>query len=213
MRRLIWVFVGHTCSMVRILPLRLKSFINLLDSKTHKRIFKFTLILLTSDIPCLCKQCRARSVGFWRRQLIWICTVCHSVFEFISTIYIKKFDWLKIRSLRGILIHSAWQGLSVMMSENNVYPIWCHGASKWKAPLSYMKSTQIDQSPVTFADLHSVIDNTSDCWRRTRKFKSQLGHKPFVEIDHKIISMVILPLPLIFSVTGESICSEFWSTT
>ena len=25
----------------------------------------------------LCKQCRSRSVGFWRIQLIWICTVCH----------------------------------------------------------------------------------------------------------------------------------------
>ena len=23
----------------------------------------------------LCKQCRSRSVGFWRSQLIWICTV------------------------------------------------------------------------------------------------------------------------------------------
>ena len=29
------------------------------------------------DIPCLCKQCRSRSVGFWISQLIWICTVCH----------------------------------------------------------------------------------------------------------------------------------------
>ena len=35
------------------------------------------LVLLNPDIPCLCKQCRARSVGFWRSQLIWICTVCH----------------------------------------------------------------------------------------------------------------------------------------
>ena len=34
-----------------------------------------TLVLLNPDIPCLCKQCRSRSVGFWRRsQLIWICT-------------------------------------------------------------------------------------------------------------------------------------------
>ena len=29
------------------------------------------------DMPCLSKQCRSRSVGFWRSQLIWICTVCH----------------------------------------------------------------------------------------------------------------------------------------
>ena len=27
-------------------------------------------------LPFLCKQCRFRSVGFWRCQLIWICTVC-----------------------------------------------------------------------------------------------------------------------------------------
>ena len=36
-----------------------------------------TLVLLNTDIPCLCKQCRSRSVGLWRSQLIWICTVCH----------------------------------------------------------------------------------------------------------------------------------------
>ena len=36
-----------------------------------------TLVLLNPDIPCICKQCRSRSVGFWRSQLIWICTVCH----------------------------------------------------------------------------------------------------------------------------------------
>ena len=36
-----------------------------------------TLVLLNPDIPCLCKQCRSRSVGFWRSQLIWTCTVCH----------------------------------------------------------------------------------------------------------------------------------------
>ena len=48
-----------------------------------------TLVLLNPDIPCLCKQCRSRSVGFWRSQLIWICTVCHYVFEFTETIRIK----------------------------------------------------------------------------------------------------------------------------
>ena len=36
-----------------------------------------TLVLLIPDISCLYKQCRSRSVGFWRSQLIWICTVCH----------------------------------------------------------------------------------------------------------------------------------------
>ena len=48
-----------------------------------------TLVLLNPDMSCLCKQCRSRSVGFWRSQLIWICTVCLSVFEFVSTIWIK----------------------------------------------------------------------------------------------------------------------------
>ena len=36
-----------------------------------------------------------------------ICTVCHSVCEFISTAWIKYSDWLKIGSGRGILIYSA----------------------------------------------------------------------------------------------------------
>ena len=36
-----------------------------------------------------CKQCRSRSVGFWRSQLIWICIVCHQVCKFITTIWIK----------------------------------------------------------------------------------------------------------------------------
>ena len=70
-----------------------------------------TLVLLNPDIPCLCKQCWSRSVGFWRSQLIWICTVCHQVCEFIATIKIKKSDWLKMRSGHGILIYSAGQGL------------------------------------------------------------------------------------------------------
>ena len=71
-----------------------------------------TLVLLNLDIPCLCKQCRSRSVGFWRSQLILICTVCHKVCEFIGTIRIKCSGWLKIRSGCSILIYSAGQGLS-----------------------------------------------------------------------------------------------------
>ena len=69
-----------------------------------------------------CKQCRSRSVGFWRRrsQLIWICTVCNWVCKFITSIWIKQPDWLKIRSGCGILIYSAGQGLikkqSIMLS-------------------------------------------------------------------------------------------------
>ena len=36
-----------------------------------------TLVLLNPDILFFCKQCRSRSVGFFRSQLIRICTVCH----------------------------------------------------------------------------------------------------------------------------------------
>ena len=53
---------------------------------------KLTLVLLNPDISCLCKQCRSRSVGFWRSKLIWICTVPFSLW-----IYIKNLDqeiWL-----------------------------------------------------------------------------------------------------------------------
>ena len=71
-----------------------------------------TLVLLNLDKSCLCKQCRSRSAGFFRSQLIWICTVCHSVSEFISTLWIKYSDWQKIRNGCGILIYSARQGLT-----------------------------------------------------------------------------------------------------
>ena len=77
------------------------------------RFFRFSInpVLLNPDIPCLCKQCRSRSVGFWRSQLIWIFTVCHLVCVFISTTRIKSSDWLKMGSGCGILIYSAWQWL------------------------------------------------------------------------------------------------------
>ena len=48
-----------------------------------------TLVLLNQNIPCLCKQCRSRSVGFWRSQMIWICTVCHSACDIMSIVWIK----------------------------------------------------------------------------------------------------------------------------
>ena len=66
-----------------------------------------TLVLLNPDILSFCKQCKSRSVGFFRSQLIWICTVCHGLYEFMLTICIKESHWLKIRSGWGILIYSA----------------------------------------------------------------------------------------------------------
>ena len=81
--------------------------------KSPIRLYWFNFSLAKHDMPCLSKQCRSRSVGFWRSQLIWICTVCHSVCDFISIIWINELDWLTIRTGRGILIYSAWQGLSL----------------------------------------------------------------------------------------------------
>ena len=77
------------------------------------KLFNLTLVLLNPDKPCFCKQWRSRSVGFWRSQLIWISTVCRSIYEFMSTIWIKLHDWLKIRSGCGILIYSAGQELKM----------------------------------------------------------------------------------------------------
>ena len=85
--------------------------------KTHSNFsirIKMVNVLLNLDMPYLCKQCRSRSVGFYRSQLIWICSVCYSVYEFISKTLIKKSDWLKIRSGHGIMIYLARQGLKYL---------------------------------------------------------------------------------------------------
>ena len=66
--------------------------------------FKYCLTLVLA-MYCLCKQCRSRSVGFWRSQLIWVYTVCHSVCEFVSTTWIKQSNWMTIRSGHDILIY------------------------------------------------------------------------------------------------------------
>ena len=94
--------------LLKFLPSMLAS----LATKMYFSLQGLTLVLLNPDIPCLCKQCWSRSDGFWRSQLIWICTVCHQVCEFIATIQIKLSDWLKIQSGHGILICSAGQGLN-----------------------------------------------------------------------------------------------------
>ena len=40
------------------------------------------------DMECLYKQCTSRSVGFFRNQLILICTVFRKICEFVSTTWI-----------------------------------------------------------------------------------------------------------------------------
>ena len=62
------------------------------------------------------------------------------------------------------------------------------------------------------AGLHSTISSKSDCRSRSRKFESPLGNVTFMEIDHEIISKVILTLSLIqeglLSITGEDMCTS-----
>ena len=71
-----------------------------------------TLVLLNPDIPCLCKQCRSKSVGFWRSQLFWICTVVMKYLNLYEQLWSSNLIGWKIRSRLGILIYSAGQGLS-----------------------------------------------------------------------------------------------------
>ena len=61
-------------------------------SDTISNYAVITLDLLDPDIPCLCKQCRSRSFGFWRSQLIWICT-CLPVSLWI---YINNLDQVHV---------------------------------------------------------------------------------------------------------------------
>ena len=63
--------------------------------------------------------------------------------------------------------------------------------------------------------LHSTVSDASDCRSRGHNCESLLDHISFMEIDHEIISMVILPLPLIqegqLSVTGRSMYTKYWA--
>ena len=62
---------------------------------------------------------------------------------------------------------------------------------------------------------HSAVGNESECRSRGREFDPDKVHT-FVEIDHEIISTVILLFPLtqegLLSVTSESMCTKYWLT-
>ena len=47
--------------------------------------------------------------------------------EFLSTIWIKKSDWLTIRNGLGILIHSAWQRLILNLNQTRSRQLVCSG--------------------------------------------------------------------------------------
>ena len=61
--------------------------------------------------------------------------------------------------------------------------------------------------------LGSIVQSSMyDCRSWDHKLESQLGHITSMEMDHEIISMVILSLPQIeegqFSVSGERMCTS-----
>ena len=77
-----------------------------------------------------CPVLANRLVGFWRSQLIWICSVCHLICEFLSKTRIKWSDWLEIRSGHGILIYSAWEGFISKSFQTYTY-IQCTRKLNW----------------------------------------------------------------------------------
>ena len=102
-------------------------------------------------MPCLFKQCRSRSVGFWRSQLIWINTVCHSVCEFVSKP--ESTNWLAecIKCGRGILIYSAWQRATVFYNRTFFFPT--HENAGQRRFLIYLK--------IIF---HEIVRQTTNVW-------------------------------------------------
>ena len=69
---LIFIFHYHVNNKAADQPMQTHNLVRILQCAIHI----LTLVLRNQDIPCLCKQCRSRSVG---SQLIWSCTVCSHV--------------------------------------------------------------------------------------------------------------------------------------
>ena len=90
----VWTHIRTYLNRSTLLPL-IRLFLETRTGRQCVRIFwvnavirleTVALVLLNPYMSCLCKQCRSRSVGFKRSQLIWICTVCHPCEFFLSTI-------------------------------------------------------------------------------------------------------------------------------
>ena len=65
-----------------------------------------TQVLLSLNMPCLCKQCRSRSVGFWRSQLIWICSLhCLLLSVWICINNLDQVIWLADSNRNGLAWH------------------------------------------------------------------------------------------------------------
>ena len=157
---------------------------------------KLTPVLVSQDISCLCKQCRSRSVGFFRSQLIWICTVFHQVFEFIATFQIKQSDWLNIRSWCGLLIYSAWQGLR------------CHVHFKFSASQIIWSRLLTQLNTLNGKQCRSRSELASSCrsravgfWRSHLHFMQRQGISGFrgtrVNFSHKDLHQTMqMPKPI-----------------
>ena len=95
-------------------------------------LYFLTLVLPNPNIPCLCKQCRFRSIFdldlLCLSVSVWICIKRNNLDQVI---------WLaEIRSRHGILIYSAWQRLMVY---NVVQPV----CSKY----AYNQSSRCEKCP------------------------------------------------------------------
>ena len=71
-RWIIWIFAVHIYPQIPLF--------SPLGSIISEHWVMLKLVLLNQDMPCLCKQCRSRSVGFWTDLdlhclpfSIWIC--------------------------------------------------------------------------------------------------------------------------------------------
>ena len=141
-----------------------------------------TIVLLNPDMPYLCKHYRSRSTGFWS-QLIWICTICHWVCEFIPHPGSSNI-WLAIWNGRGILIHLALQELKVvqLVSHNGSY-LACE--MSFKAIASYLASNVInampdqDYSDGQYTTPLNRISQLNNTWINDGKTEYEIVSSPF----------------------------------
>ena len=80
---------------------------------------------------------------------------------------------------------------------------------------NYLLVCRAERVKKSFAGLHSTVGSATDCRSRGCKLESLLGHISYVEVDHEIVSTVVLPFILIqeghLSVSGKSMCTSIFS--
>ena len=90
--------------------------------KALSRAMKLSLnhSLAEHDMPCFSKQCRSKSVGFCRSQLIWICTVVIKYVNFYQKP--KSSNLIGWKVGMASYFYSAWQGFSYLYLDVQLYP-------------------------------------------------------------------------------------------